>query len=222
VSNQTLNLTPEVYQYYRAHACREPAILTRLREETASLFPDLAMMQISPEQGQFMHFLIKGARSKKILEIGTFTGYSAMWMAMALPADGNLITCDIDPDTTALARDFWTRANLNKHIDLMIGPAGETLQKLLDSGGEGSFDFAFIDADKTSYNLYYEQCLLLTRTGGIISIDNTLQGGKVADPENHNPNTVSIRRLNDKLLNDQRVIISQLPISDGLTLAYKA
>ena len=118
MSNQTLNLTPEVYQYYRTHACRELAILAQLREETASRFPDLAMMQISPEQGQFMHFLIKAARSKKILEIGTFTGYSALWMAMALPADGKLLTCDIDPATTALAQDFWARANLNNKIGL--------------------------------------------------------------------------------------------------------
>lgn len=220
MSTQTLNLTPAVYQYFQAHSCREPEILARLREDTLRQYPESAQMQISPEQGQFMQLLVKMLQGRKILEIGTFTGYSALWMALALPEHGKLITCDINEDTTSFAQKYWGQAKLTAKVTPKLAPAKVTLQELIANGEENSFDLAFIDADKTSYDFYYEQCLLLVRAGGIIAIDNTLQGGKVAETDNLNPNTVALQRLNDKLLCDERIMLSMLPISDGLTLAY--
>lgn len=221
MSTHTLNLTASVYHYFQAHAYREPPVLSTLREKTLQRFPELAQMEISPEQGQFMHLLVKMIQARKILEVGTFTGYSALWMALALPADGKLVTCDINAETTGFAQDFWRQAEMEKKIELRLAPAATTLQELLALGAGNSFDFAFIDADKTAYDLYYEHCLLLVRKGGVIAIDNTLIGGKVAELENQNPNAVALRQLNEKLLRDPRVLISMLPISDGLTLLYK-
>lgn len=221
MSNQTLNLTPEVYQYFQQHAGRETDILAQLRIKTLRQYADMAQMQISPEQGQFMQFLVKALAAQKVLELGTFTGYSALWMALALPAEGRLVTCDIDEETAAVAQDFWRQAAVADKIEFKLGPAADTLQELLNKGAANSFDFAFIDADKTAYDVYYEQCLRLIRPGGIIALDNTLQAGRVADPTNQNPNTVAICQLNDKLLQDKRVLISMLPLSDGLTLVYK-
>lgn len=221
MSTTTLNLTPQVYQYFQNHGYREPEILTRLRQATAQQFPNQAQMEISPEQGQLMALLVTLLKAQKVLEIGTFTGYSALVMAMALPSSGQLITCDIDPAATALANDFWRQAGLETLIELKLQPAMLTLQTLLDEGQAQSFDFAFIDADKTAYDSYYEHCLQLVRPGGIIAIDNTLQNGAVADSAIISPNVVALRELNDKLLHDDRIFLSMLPISDGLTLAYK-
>lgn len=220
MSTQTLNLTEPLYRYFQAHAYQEPSILTRLREETQRRFPQSAQMEISPEQGQFMHWLIKTAHSKNVLEIGTFTGYSALWMALALPGDGKLLTCDISQEFTAMAQEFWGQAGLLDKIDLRLGPALQTLRQLKQAGNH-RFDFIFIDAEKTEYNDYYENSLALLNPGGIIAIDNTLQNGRVADATNQSPNTQAIRALNDKLLQDPRVLLSMLPISDGLTLLYK-
>lgn len=220
MSTETLNLSPQVYEYYRAHAQRESQILRELREFTATEFKSSAVMQISPEQGQFMHWLVKALNAKKILEIGTFTGYSALWMALALPQLGKLITCDIDPKSTATAQKFWLQAEVQAKIELKLGNASSSLQQLLDQK-EIDFDFAFIDADKTGYSHYYELCLRLIRKGGVIAFDNTLMNGGVADPDNHTPNVLAMKQLNEKLLKDERILLSMLPISDGLTLAYK-
>ncbi len=220
MSTQTLNLTESVYRYYQAHAYREAAILAHLREETQRRFPQSAQMEVSPEQGQFMHWLIKLTQTKNVLEIGTFTGYSGLWIALALPQEGKLVTCDISVEFTATAREFWSQAQMQHKIDLRIGPAVETL-KQMNQAGNLVFDFIFIDADKTEYDLYYENSLTLLKPGGIIAIDNTLQRGRVADLSNHSPNTLALRALNDKLLHDSRVLLSMLPISDGLTLLYK-
>ena len=221
MSTSTLNFTPPVYQYFQAHAFREPAILTKLRETTLQQFPDQVHMEISPEQGQLMALLVKMLKAQKVLEIGTFTGYSALWMALSLPATGKLVTCDIDPIATVLAQNFWRQAGMETIINLKLQPATLTLQALLADGQGNSFDFAFIDADKTAYDNYYEYCLQLVRPGGIIAIDNTLQNGNVANPEIQSPNVLALRQLNDKLLRDDRIFLSMVPISDGLTLAYK-
>lgn len=220
MSIQTLNLTQEVYQYYQAHAYREPAVLAELRLETEKEFAS-ANMQISPEQGQFMQLLVKLAQAKKILEIGTFAGYSALWMALGLPEDGRIITCDRDPKSTALAKQFWQRAGVEEKVELKLAPALETLQALETQGEKSHVDFVFIDADKKQYNAYYEYSLRLLKPGGLIVIDNTLQRGAVADSGNKDPNTLALRTLNDKLRQDPRVMIVMLPLSDGVTLAYK-
>ncbi len=221
MATKTLNLTSDVYDYYQAHAHRESAILAELRQETFKRFPDSAHMEISPEQGQLMHFLVKLMQAKRVLEIGTFTGYSALWMALALAEDGKLITCDINETTTALAQDFWHKAGKSQQIELKLGQASTTLQHLIQTGYKDGFDFAFIDANKTGYDTYYEQCLLLVKPGGVIAIDNTLQSGKVAQLNDHSPSTRALQDLNDKILKDARVVMCILPISDGLTLAYK-
>lgn len=221
MSIKTLNLTPELYDYYQAHAYREPEVLAALRQETLKRFPNSAHMEISPEQGQLMHLLIKLIQANRVLEIGTFTGYSALWMALALSAEGKLITCDIDEATSKLAQDFWHKAGLTQQIELKLGPARATLEDLIQTGYQDSFDFAFIDADKTGYDHYYEQCLLLVKPGGLIAIDNTLQSGRVVQSEDHSPNTKALLNLNDKILKDSRVSMCMLPISDGLTIAYK-
>ncbi len=220
MSTHTLNLTPKVYEYYQVHAVREPKILSELREYTAKEFSSKAIMQISPEQGQFMALMVKIMNAKKILEIGTFTGYSALWMALSLPADGKIVTCDVNADVTEVAKKFWQQAGMLEKIESKLGEASATLQQLI-STQKNVFDLAFIDADKVGYDQYYEQCLLLVRSGGVIAIDNTLQDGLVADPENQSPNVKAIRHLNDKILNDRRVLMNMLPISDGLTLVYK-
>lgn len=215
----TINLTPEVYQYLVNHSVREPAILSELRVETHKLSD--SRMQISPEQGQFMALLMEILGAKKTLDIGTFTGYSALAVALALPKDGKVFAFDLSDEWTSIARQFWQRSGAGDKIELKLGPAQESLQQLIDSGQSGTFDFAFIDADKANYDHYYEQAMQLVRAGGIIAIDNVLWGGKVADPDENDESTRAIRRLNTKVLNDERVNISMLPIGDGLTLARK-
>lgn len=205
--------------YIRKVTLREPEILKRLREETAKL-PN-AIMQICPEQGQFMGLLMRLLGAKRTLEVGVFTGYSSTAVALALPDDGKIIACDISPDYTAMARRYWREAGVEHKVDLRLAPAIETLDALLSEGKSGSFDFAFIDADKENYGGYYERALKLLRPGGVIAVDNVLWHGKVLDDSVQDADTRAIRALNEKLHRDERVIVSMLPIGDGLTLAYK-
>jgi predicted O-methyltransferase YrrM len=219
MSKQTLGLEQSIYDYLLSVSLREPTILTQLRQETAQM--PRSIMQISPEQGQFMALLIKLIGAKKTLEIGVFTGYSSLVVALALPADGKIVACDVSEEYTSIARHYWQQAGVADKIDLHIAPALETLDQLLTAGEAGSFDFAFIDADKGNYDNYYERSLELIRPGGLIAIDNVLWSGKVADIEVQDNQTNKIRDLNRKLHQDSRITLSLVPIADGLTLAMK-
>jgi predicted O-methyltransferase YrrM len=219
MSERTLNLDPALYSYLLNHSVREHPALRELREATAGM--PHAGMQISPEQGQFMALLVRLVNAMRTLEIGVFTGYSAMSVALALPSDGKIVACDVSEEWTAMARKHWAKAGVAGRIDLRLAPALQTLDKLIEEGAAGSFDFAFIDADKTNYLAYYERCLTLVRRGGLIAVDNTLWSGAVADPRNGERDTVAIRAFNDALHHDGRVEISLLPVGDGLTLALK-
>ena len=205
--------------YLREVSVREPDVLRRLREETAEL--EGAGMQISPEQGQLMALLVELLGARKALEVGTFTGYSALRVALALPADGKLVACDVSEEWTAVGRRYWEEAGVDGKIDLRIAPALETLGSLIAGGEAGTFDIAFIDADKENYEVYYERVLELVRPGGMVLIDNVLWDGKVIDAENQETGTKAIRALNAKLHGDARVTLSMIPIGDGLTLARK-
>lgn len=211
-----LNLTPALYDYLLKTSLREHPVLQALREETDK--HPLAVMQVAPEQAQFMQFLIKLIRAKKVLELGTFTGYSALAMALALPDDGQLITCDINQEWTSKAPFFWKKAQQDKKIELRLAPALDTLDKLLSTGYQHQFDFIFIDADKTNYMTYYEQALKLVSPHGLIAIDNVFWGGDVIDASNSNAQTREIRKLNAHIQQDTRVDISMLAIADGLFL----
>ncbi|HEX2201506.1 MAG TPA: class I SAM-dependent methyltransferase [Gammaproteobacteria bacterium] len=219
MSTKTITLTESLHHYLLSVSLREPPILARLREETAQ--HPLANMQIAPEQGQFMALLVQLMEVKKCLELGVFTGYSALSVALALPPDGKLIACDVNEEWTSMARRYWQEAGVAHKIALRIAPALETLDKLLANGEAGSFDFVFIDADKENYANYYERSLELVRHGGLIVIDNVLWSGRVADPNEQDMDTVAIRRFNTKLHLDERIVLSMLPLADGLTLAYK-
>jgi predicted O-methyltransferase YrrM len=219
MSNQTLGLSPQLYNYFQSISLREPEVLTQLRQETAH--QPLSNMQIAPEQGQFMAFLIKLIGAKKTLEVGVFTGYSSLVVALALPENGEIIACDVDEEYTQIARTYWEKAGVSHKIKLHLAPAVLTLENLLAKGEENSFDFAFIDADKSNYDTYYEQALKLVRVGGVIAIDNVLWDGKVADSQVQDNRTQTIRRLNEKLHQDTRILLSVVPIADGLTLAMK-
>ena len=214
---KTHSLTPELYRYLQAVSLREASILKELREETLPL--KYAEMQTSPEQGQFIQLLIRLMDARYVLELGVFTGYSALCMALALPEDGKIIACDISEEWTNIARRYWKKAGVEHKIDLHLGPALETLEKLPASR---PFDLIFLDADKINYELYYERSLALLRSGGLLLVDNTLWEGKVVDPDIVEPSTNAIQRLNLKLLKDERVDISLLPIGDGLTLVRKS
>ncbi len=207
------------YQYLVRTSVREPEVARRLREETQQMAN--AQMQIGPEQGQFMQLLVQMLDAKKTLEVGVFTGYSALWVALGLPNDGRIIACDVSEEYTKVARRYWSEAGVAGKIDLRLRPALETLNELVAAGESGTFDFAFIDADKTSYEEYYERSLELLRAGGLIAIDNTIWSGKVADPNVQDDDTVAIRKLNAKLLQDERITLSMLTVGDGLTLALK-
>lgn len=215
----SLGLSDELTSYLRAVSLREPEVLRRLREATATL--EEAGMQIGPEQGQLLALLLKLLGARRVLEVGTFTGYSALWMALALPHDGRLIACDVSAEYTGIGRRFWQEAGVADKIDLRLAPAADTLAALLADGQAGMFDFAFIDADKTRYDGYYEQCLQLVHPGGLIAIDNVLWGGAVADDAAQDADTQALRALNAKLHADTRIDLSLLPIGDGLTLARK-
>jgi predicted O-methyltransferase YrrM len=220
MSSKTFTLSPELHQYLVSVSVREPEVLANLRAETAPIRG--AGMQISMEQGQFMSFLIQLIGAKKTLEVGTFTGYSSLVVALALPEDGQIYACDVSEEWTNLARKYWQEAGVAHKITLTIAPALETLGKFLaDKNQVGTFDFAFIDADKENYEHYYEAALQLLRKGGVIAIDNTLWGGRVADPTAADDSTRALRALNQKLHTDERISLSQLPIGDGLTLCLK-
>ena len=219
MSKQTTGLAETLADYIQSISLREPDILKQLREETVKL--SMARMQISPEQGQLMALLVQLMGAKKTLEIGVFTGYSALAVALALPVDGKMIACDISEEYTAIAKDFWGRAGVSEKIDLRIAPALETLEKLITEGEAESFDLAFIDADKRNYENYYERALILLRPGGLILIDNVLWSGKVVDPTITDKQTQAIREFNQKLHQDSRISLSVVAIADGLTLALK-
>lgn len=219
MSRQTLPLTEELYQYLLATSLCEDPILQELREYTA-LLPG-GTMQIAPEQGQFMALLVRLLKAKRTLDIGTFTGYSALVIAQALPEDGQVISLDCDEKVTKIAQQFWQKAGVLTMIDLKLGLANDNLDKLIANGEQSTFDFAFIDADKNNYDSYYEKALTLVRAGGLIAIDNVLWSGKVVDANCSDKQTKAIRELNAKLHNDPRVFISLLPLADGLTLAMK-
>ena len=219
MSNRTLSMTDALYDYLLTVSSREPEILRRLREETARL-PN-AGMQIGPEQGQFMGLLIQLMGARRTLEVGVFTGYSSLAVALALPPDGRVVACDVSEEWTAIARRYWAEAGVAGKIELRLGPAVETLDALLADGQTEGFDIAFIDADKENYDHYYERALRLVRPGGLIAIDNVLWSGRVADPEAQGESLVAIRALNAKLHRDERVTLSLVPIGDGLTLALR-
>lgn len=219
MSSRTLQMTDRLYDYLLQASLREPPLLAELRAETAKL--PMAGMQISPEQGQFMAFLVETIGARRTVEVGTFTGYSALCVALVLPAGGKVIACDISEEYTAVGRRYWSRAGVADKIDLRLAPALDTLGRLLADGGAGSIDFAFIDADKREYDAYYEAVLKLLRPGGVIAIDNVLWSGAVADPARQDDDTRAIRALNEKLKADPRISLSLVPIGDGLTLARK-
>ena len=216
---KTLGLDEHLYNYFLSVSLREPDLLRQLREETTHL-PN-AIMQIAPEQGQFMALLIKLLGATKTLEVGVFTGYSSLCVALALPENGKLVACDVSEEYTAVARRYWQAAGVVDKIELRIAPVLETLDELLATGQAEPFDFAFIDADKRNYDGYYERSLQLIRPGGLIAIDNVLWSGRIADPQDQEKNTQALRALNEKLHADERITLSMVPIADGLTLALK-
>lgn len=219
MSTKTITLSDDLYEYMLKVSLREPDLLRQLREETAK--DEMARMQISPEQGQFMSLLVKMLGTKRTLEVGVFTGYSSLCIALALPPEGKIIACDVSEKWTAIARRYWKEAGVSNKIDLHLAPALQTLDGLLKKGKRAQFDFAFIDADKENYIPYYERVLELVRVGGLIAIDNVFWSGRVADAKNQEKDTNAVRAFNDHLKNDQRVALSLVPISDGLTLALK-
>lgn len=219
MSNQTLSLTAPLYDYLLNVSLRDTPLQRELREATAT--HPMARMQIAPEQGQFMELLARLLNARRAIDVGVFTGYSALSVARALPDEGLLIACDTDPETTAMAKGYWERAGVGHKVQLHLGPALETLDQLLGSDQAGTFDLAFLDADKTEYRDYYERCLTLLRPGGVILVDNVLWGGSVINAADQSDDTVAIRAFNEFVHGDDRVHLSLLPIGDGLTLAMK-
>ncbi len=212
-------IAAHIYDYILANSLRDRDVFKRLRQETRAM--PMGGMQISPDQGQFMGLLVELIGAKRIVEVGTFTGYSSTAMALALPADGRLIACDVSDEFTRIARRYWQEAGVADKIELRLGPAVATLDEMLAAGEAGCFDMAFIDADKESYDAYYERCLRLLRPSGLILIDNVLWGGRPADANEQDESTAAIRALNAKIRADERVTASLLSIGDGLTLARK-
>lgn len=219
MGKRTLPLDDRLYQYLLSVSLRDTALDRALRAETDAL--DMGVMQIAPDQAQFMTLLVRMIGARRAIEIGTFTGYSALAIARGLPSDGSLIACDISHEWTRIAQRYWEQAGLAHKIDLRLGPALDTLNALIAAGEAGRFDFAFIDADKPALPEYYEACLTLIRRGGLIAVDNVLWGGSVADPANQGESTRAIRAFNSRIHQDERVDLSLLPIGDGLTLARK-
>ena len=218
MSGRLLPLTDSLQSYVDERS-REHPVLAELRAATAGM--PHAQMQIGAGQGAFMALLVKLLGARRTIEIGVFTGYSSLAVALALPEDGRLIACDINEEWTSMARRFWEKAGVARKIDLRLAPAQATLDALIAGGEAGSFDFAFIDADKSRYMAYYERCLTLLRAGGLIVVDNTLWSGAVADPSVNDEDTKAIRAFNDAVHRDERVAMSLLPIGDGVTLAIK-
>jgi predicted O-methyltransferase YrrM len=219
MSDRTINLDDRLTEYLQSVSLHEHPALQKLRAQNQE-YPQ-GHMQICPEQGQFMGLLLRLMGAKRVLEVGVFTGYSSIAMALALPADGYLLACDISEAATDVARGYWQEAGVAEKIDLHLGPALDTLRNLVATGAGETFDFAFIDADKANYPNYYELCLQLVRPGGAIGIDNVLWYGKVADPTVTDSRTEILRQLNRAIHQDDRVEISMLPIGDGLTIARK-
>ena len=219
MTDRNIPMDARLYAYLQEHSLREHPVLRELREATADMRH--AGMQISPEQGQFMALLARMLNARRTLEIGVFTGYSSLAVALALPPDGQVIACDVSEEWTSMARRYWEKAGVAGRIDLRLAPAVKTLDALLEAGEAGRFDFAFIDADKSRYGDYYERCLKLLRRGGLIVTDNTLWSGKVADANVQDEDTKALRAFNDALHRDGRVAVSLLPIGDGVTLALK-
>ncbi len=219
MSSRNNYIEEHIYDYILDTSLRDAPLLERLRGETAKM--PMGGMQISPDQGQFMALVVKLIGARRILEVGTFTGYSSLVMAQALPADGGIVACDVSEEFTAFARRYWAEAGVEGKIDLRIGPATETLSQMVAEGASGSFDIAFIDADKPNYATYYERSLELVRSGGLIMIDNVLWGGRPADASEQEEATLAIRALNASLHDDERVDPSLLSIGDGLTLARR-
>lgn len=218
MTTRTLSMDDALYQYLLDVSLREHPVLAELREATRD--HPLARMQIAPEQGQFMALLINLIGARRTIEIGVFTGYSALAVALALPPDGHIVACDISEEYTAVGRTYWQKAGVAHKIDLHLAPAIDTLDALLGDGEAGCFDFAFIDADKSGYDAYYERCLALMRPGGLIVVDNVLWDGSVAHPA-EDADTVALQAFNRKLHGDERIDLSLLPVADGLTLARK-
>jgi caffeoyl-CoA O-methyltransferase len=212
-------LTDPLYEYFLSICLRESDLQLKLRENNLQL--PLGKMQIAPEQGALMAFLVQLMGAKTYLEIGTFTGYSTLCVALALPEDGSVVACDVNKEYAKIANRYWEEAGVANKIDLRLAPALETLEQLVLEGRINTFDFAFIDADKENYDEYYERVLQLVRSGGLIAIDNVFQSGNVANPEKQLPRLLAIRNLNAKLHSDQRVTLCVIPVSDGLTLALK-
>ncbi len=220
MSYKTLNLDSTLYEYLCRVSLREPAVLSELRAETAAL--PMAMMQIAPEQGQFMSLLARICGARKALEIGVFTGYSSLSVALTLPADGRLIACDVNAEWTAIAQRYWARAGVAEKIELHLAPALATLDSLLASGHAGSIDFTFIDADKSNYQSYFERALTLSRAGALIVVDNVLWSGKVASPAAAgDADTAALQAFNERLRDDDRVDLAMLAVADGITIVRK-
>ena len=219
MTNEFLALTERLHAYLLDVSIREPEVLRRLREETLQM-PN-SSMAISPEQGQFMQLLLRLIGAKRTLEVGVFTGYSSLCTALTLPADGRVTACDVSAEWTGIARRYWVEAGVAEKIDLRLAPAVETLDGLLADGQAGTYDFAFIDADKSNYDAYYERALRLVRKGGLLVFDNMLWYGKVADPAVQDADTVALRALNEKLHHDARVFVSLVPVGDGMSLVRK-
>lgn len=217
--HKSLGLDERLHDYLLGVSLRETPAQRALRQESDRL--ELARMRTAAEQAQLIALLLKLSGAHRVLEIGTFTGYGTLTMAQALPAEGRIVTCDVSEEWTAIGRHYWERANVAVRIDLRIGPALETLDRLIDAGESGGFDFAYIDADKANMRAYYEHCLILVRRGGLIAVDNVLWSGRVADPADREESTEAIRAFNELLHEDERVDISLVPIGDGLTLARK-
>ncbi|OIO67000.1 MAG: methyltransferase [Zetaproteobacteria bacterium CG1_02_53_45] len=219
MSNRSIGLSQPLYYYLLASSLRESEALTQLR--LATEVESMSEMRSAPEQGQFMALLIRLMGVKRVIEVGTYTGYATLWMAQALPDDGEVVTCDISRSWTDVAQVYWQQAGVADRISLRLAPAMQTLAALSAAGGDGTFDFAFIDADKENYEGYFELCLKLVRSGGVILVDNVLWGGDVINALNQSSSTCAIRAFNEKCLLDGRVELAMLPVADGLTLLLK-
>jgi predicted O-methyltransferase YrrM len=221
MANRTIHLDAQLYPYFQRVGYDEHPVLADLRAETAKLGGPSAM-QIAPEQGAFMSMLVQIAGAKRILEIGTFTGYSSLAMAMALPQDGEIVAGDVSAEWTGVGRRYWASVGLGERIKLHLKPGAELIAELLAAGEAGRFDLMFIDADKSNYDIYYEGGLKLVKTGGLILIDNVLWGGDVAKPEKTDDDTRALRALNEKIRGDGRVTFAMVPIGDGVTMVRKS
>jgi O-methyltransferase len=216
---RAISMTDTLYKYLLEHSLRDHPVLRELREETAKL--PQSVMQIGADQGQFMALLARLVGAKRCLEIGVFTGYSSLAVAMALPEDGHILALDVSDEWTSIARRYWKKAGVDHKIELQLGKAMSTLDALIAQRDTPRFDMVFIDADKANYLGYYERCLELVRRGGLIAIDNTLWSGRVADPANKDVDTIALRAFNDALHHDERIDLALLPVGDGITLALK-